>query len=166
MKFADIASGESVFIAANTLVYHFAPDPVLGPPSTDLLVRVRSGDIQGFTSTHIVSEMAHRLMAIEAMKVFGWPYAGIARRLRKHPTKVQQLKAFRQAIQDVSRYGLDVLLVAQDRLDVAAAISQQHGLLSNDALIVAVMQQHGLVNIASGDTDFDRVPGITRYSPV
>jgi predicted nucleic acid-binding protein len=40
------------------------------------------------------------------------------------------------------------------------------GLLSNDALIVAVMQVNGLVNLASADSDFDRLTGLTRYGPV
>jgi predicted nucleic acid-binding protein len=40
------------------------------------------------------------------------------------------------------------------------------GLLTNDGLIVAVMQANGLSNLASNDTDFDRVPGPTRYGPV
>jgi predicted nucleic acid-binding protein len=38
-------------------------------------------------------------------------------------------------------------------------------LLTGDALIVAAMQQHGVIHLASADTDFDRVPGITRYGP-
>ena len=49
---------------------------------------------------------------------------------------------------------------------VAAERSQQHGLLHNDALIVAVMQANSLTNLASEDDDFDRVPGLTRYAPV
>jgi predicted nucleic acid-binding protein len=48
----------------------------------------------------------------------------------------------------------------------AAAVSQQTGLLSNDALIVAVMRANGLTALASNDADFDRVPGLTRYAPV
>ena len=47
----------------------------------------------------------------------------------------------------------------------AAAISQQFGLLSGDALIVVVMREHGLVHLASHGADFDRVPGLTRYAP-
>jgi predicted nucleic acid-binding protein len=43
--------------------------------------------------------------------------------------------------------------------------SRLTGLLSNDALIVAVMQASGLTKLASNDADFDRVPGITRYAP-
>jgi predicted nucleic acid-binding protein len=37
--------------------------------------------------------------------------------------------------------------------------------LTNDAIIVAVMQVNGLTTLASNDPDFDRVPGITRYAP-
>jgi predicted nucleic acid-binding protein len=47
----------------------------------------------------------------------------------------------------------------------AAKISQQTGLLSNDALTVAVMQANGITKLASNDADFDRVPGLTRYGP-
>ena len=32
-------------------------------------------------------------------------------------------------------------------------------------LIVVLMQQHGMTNLASLDEDFDRVPGLTRYAP-
>jgi predicted nucleic acid-binding protein len=48
----------------------------------------------------------------------------------------------------------------------AASSSRQTGLLSNDALIVAVMQANGLTRLASSDRDFDRIPGLTRYEPI
>ncbi len=47
----------------------------------------------------------------------------------------------------------------------ASVLSKQFGLLTNDALLVAIMQDHGLTNLASHDGDFDRVPGIMRYAP-
>ncbi len=58
-----------------------------------------------------------------------------------------------------------VYYFASPLIAAGAAVSQQTGLLTNDALIVAVMQAHGLVNLASSDADFDRVPGLTRYAP-
>ena len=51
-------------------------------------------------------------------------------------------------------------------VSVAAAISQQHALLSGDALVVAVMREQGLAHLGSHDADFDRVPALTRYAPV
>ena len=91
--------------------------------------------------------------------------AGIAQRLRQNPTEVKQLVAFRQAIQEVPQFGIRILTIDPTQFDAAAAVSQQTGLLSNDALIVAVMQAHGLTNAASADPDFDRVPALTRYAP-
>jgi predicted nucleic acid-binding protein len=63
------------------------------------------------------------------------------------------------------RFGVRVLSVDLVHVLSAAALSQQQGLLSGDALVVAVMQAHGLTLVASHDADFDRVPGITRYAP-
>jgi predicted nucleic acid-binding protein len=58
-----------------------------------------------------------------------------------------------------------VLTIVPSLISSATVVSQQHGLLSNDALIVAVMRNHGLINLASSDTDFDRVPGLMRFAP-
>lgn len=165
MIFTDIPAGGVVFLDANVLVYHFAPDPVLGLACRDLLVRIKRKEVDGCTSTHILSEVAHRLMTIEAIKLFGWPVAGIAQRLRTHPDAVQKLSTFRQAIQEVSHFGVRVLTVPADLIDTASAISQQTGLLSNDALVVAVMKHYGVKDLASHDADFDCVTGLTRFAP-
>lgn len=45
MTFADIPPGASLFVDANTLVYHFAADPLLGPPCRELLHRIRGGAV-------------------------------------------------------------------------------------------------------------------------
>jgi predicted nucleic acid-binding protein len=58
------------------------------------------------------------------------------------------------------------LIVSPPLIVTAAAISQQTGLLSNDALFVAVMQANGGTRLATNDADFDRVPGLTRYGPI
>ncbi len=165
MTFADLVAGDAVFVDANTLTYHFQPHPVWGPPCSGLLQRIENRELTGFTSTHVLSEVSHRLMTIQASALFGWASAGIGNRLRTNPTQVQQLTAFRKAIDQILQSNLQVLAVPPVLLATAAALSQQIGLLTNDGLIVAVMQVHGLSKIASSDTDFDRVPGLTRYGP-
>ncbi len=47
----------------------------------------------------------------------------------------------------------------------AAGLSRQTGLLSNDALIVAAVQNYGLVHLASNAADLDRAPGLLRFAP-
>jgi predicted nucleic acid-binding protein len=54
--------------------------------------------------------------------------------------------------------------VSRDRCPPIGAVSQQIGLLTNDAAVIAILQSNGLTKIASNDPDFERVPGITRYA--
>jgi predicted nucleic acid-binding protein len=105
-------------------------------------------------------------MTIEAAQRFGWLAKGIARKLRRHPAEVQQLTRSRQAVDEITLIGLDVLLVGKQHVSLAPDISRQTGLLCGDALVVASMQDRGLTRLASADDDFDRVPGITRFTPV
>jgi predicted nucleic acid-binding protein len=165
MIFSALPSGESVFVDANPFVYHFSPHPVLGPACNQLLKRIEQKDLHAFTSAHVLSEVAHRLMTFEAITRFGWSPGKLTLRLRQNPAAVQQLVHFRQAIEEIVQLGIPVLPISGALVVQAAPLSQQTGLLSNDALIVAVMQANGLTNLASGDADFDRVPGLTRYAP-
>lgn len=166
MTFANLVAGESLFIDANIFVYHFAPDPILGPACSQLIQRIDSQDLRGFTSTHILTEIAHRLMTIEASTLFGWPFQGIAYRLQKNPAQLRKLYAFQQAVETVLNSKVQVLSIAPALVLTAATLSHQTGLLSNDSLVAAVMQENGLRNLASNDADFDRVTGINRYSPL
>jgi len=165
MTFADLAVGESVFLDANTLVYHFQPHPIFGMASNQLLTRVENQELVAFTSTHILTEVAHRLMMIEAASLPGWKAAKVKLRLQQQPGMLNTLTQFRTAIESVLQSRIQVLTTAPALIRTAAGISQSAGLLSSDALLVAIMQQHGLTKLASGDGDFDRVTGITRYAP-
>ena len=158
--------GATVFVDANPFIHHFEPNAVFGPASTEFLEPIENQESYGVTTTQILSEVAHRLMTLEAMQAFGWESAGIALRLRNHPAEVQTLKRVRQAVQEIPLFNVRILTIDPAWLDSAAAVSQPTGLLHNDALSVAAMKVHGLTALASADPDFDRVPGVTRYAPV
>lgn len=161
-----IPAGERVFVDANVFVYDFTPVALYGPSSNALLKRFEKRELRGFTSSLILHDVAHRAMTLEACQSLGWPYTGIGRRLRNNPAEIGKLTRFRQMLHEILALGVDVLHVTSDHVLLAADLSRKHGLLSGDALVVAMMQSNGLVNLASGDADFDRVSGIVRYSPV
>jgi predicted nucleic acid-binding protein len=163
MIFADLVAGDEVFVDANTLIYHCTLDPMHGIACTDLLDRIGRGEIRGHTSTHILGEVAHRLMGLEAAKLLGNPKASTAKYLKSHLTEIKRLTGFCQAIQDLCLGTLNILTIPAAMIPVMATLSQQIGLLTNDALLVAVMQANGLTKLASNDPDFDHVLGITRY---
>jgi predicted nucleic acid-binding protein len=165
MIFADLVNGDSVFLDANALIYHFGPHPQLGPTCHQLMQRIENQDLLGFTSTHILTEVAHRLMTLEAAILAGWSSGQVTRRLRQQSATLQNLGRFRVAIESIFNSRIQILSIPAPLILSAVALSQQIGLLSNDALIVAVMQANGLTKLASHDADLDRAPELTRYAP-
>jgi predicted nucleic acid-binding protein len=165
MNFAAIPHGESAFVDANTFIYHFSSHATYGVACTDFLERIARQDLVGFTSGHVLTNVAHRLMTIEAIATLGWPEAGIASRLKRHHAEIANLNRHRLAIDQIAAFGIQVIPITHALVASAALVSQQHQLLSGDALVVAAMQSLGVTNIATEDADFDRVPGITRYAP-
>jgi predicted nucleic acid-binding protein len=166
MTFAQIPAAAVVFLDANTLVYHFTNHPTFGPACTQLVKRIEHQDLAGFISTHVLSEIAHRLMTLEALDRFGWPSAGIAARLRKHHIEIPKLTLHVQAVAQIPLLGIQTVVITPPLVEAATLVSQQHELLMGDSLVVAVMQARGLTHLASNDADFDRVPGLTRYTPI
>jgi hypothetical protein len=123
MIFADLLAGTPVFVDANTLVYHFSLHPRYGAACTQLLERVARQELVAFTSTHVLSDATHRCMTLEAIAQFGWQYAGIAQRLKKHPAKVQTLTHFRRVIDEVPNFGFRILTADWHILSLAATLA-------------------------------------------
>jgi len=164
MIFADMPSGAAVFLDANTFVYHLISEQRYGPACTALLERVERHDIEGWVTPHVLAEVSHRLMTVEACALFGWPYHGIASRLRRHPQQIQQLTHFRDALDEIDRLSLHWTVPTEKHVLQTADVSRRQGLLTNDALLVVAMRSQGVTTLASNDADFDRVPGVTRYA--
>lgn len=165
MIFDDLRTGDSVFIDANTFIYHFTNHPKYGPACTRLMERIENGELHGATATHCVADVVHRLMTIEAMALLAWPATRLAARLKQHHDVISRLSHHQAAAAKIGQLGIKVFAVAeQDVLDGIDA-SRQFELLTGDALIVAAMRRHGYTALASEDADFDRVAGITRYAP-
>ena len=166
MIVADLVAGDSVFLDSNILIYHFGPHPTLALSCSQLVQRIENKEIQGFTSSHVLGEVAHQLMIMEASKQLSWTTGKVKRRLQRQRGVVASLSLSSVAIGSVLQSQIQIVPLLPPVLGAAPSICQQYDLLINDALIVALMQASGLTKIASHDGDFDRVAGITRYSPI
>src|SRR5207245_629947 len=113
--------------------------------------RIENQDVLGFTSTHLLTELAHRLMMLEAATLPGWKPTKVKQRLLQQPAALSNLSRFQAAVDTVLQSRLQVLTIAPSLVRTATRISPSSGLLSNDALVVAVMQANGLTNLASND---------------
>ena len=105
-------------------------------------------------------------MTIEAINLFGWPRRGIAAWLRKNHSEIPKLTVYQQAITSVALLRIQIIPITSLLVEAAALLSQKYELLTGDALIVATMQHHALSHLVSNDPDFDRIPGLTRYTPI
>jgi predicted nucleic acid-binding protein len=165
MTLDQVPAGAHVFVDSNILVYHFQPHPGFGPLCHRFLERIERQDIAGSTSANLLGEVAHRLMVIEAGALPGWSGGKVLNRLKHQPGVVKQLTLFQTAVEAVLQSKIQVLPLPPVLMSTAAALSRQHGLLTTDAILLALMQAHGLTHLASHDAHFDSVPGITRYAP-
>jgi predicted nucleic acid-binding protein len=108
--------------------------------------------------------VTHRMMLAEALG------SGVIKRdrvrdLRGKWREVAKLTEY--WTQTSAIFGLNILVLPTDeaRLRRAQTIRTRHGLLTNDSLIVAVMEEFEIQSLATRDDDFDHVSELTVYKP-
>jgi predicted nucleic acid-binding protein len=158
-------AGESCFVDANILAYACVELVPLTGRCRAFLERVAGGEVHAFTSPGAVADALFRTMIIEVTRRFVRPGAKALAFLQKHPDVIGQLSHYPAAAEGLAKLPLRLLTVDWETILASARTSLQHSLLTNDALIVALMQRHGLTHLVTNDDDFDSVPGITLWKP-
>jgi predicted nucleic acid-binding protein len=157
----NLPHGSDVLIDANIFIYALGQT---SPLCIAFLERCAREELLGITTVEIVNEVTHRLMLVEAVK-------------KNHITREQasQLKAKPNAVKTLSDYwtlasrifALNVLVLGLEvpRLHRAERMRKAHGLLTNDSMALAAVDEYGIGCLATLDGDFDQVPGIMVYKP-
>lgn len=164
MFLGDIPDGTSVMVDANIIAYHAIRAEGLTDVIAPFLERVETGSLRGFTTTVLVAEALHRVMAAEAAQAHSLPAVRIVQRLKEKPDLVRTLP-HRPLTRDVLGMRIGIEVVTTELLTRAEALFTLHGLLTNDSITLAVMEHLGLTHIATNDDDFDAVPGLTVWKP-
>ena len=162
MRLVDFPSGASLFIDANCLLYHFLDSH---PSCTYTLHRSELGEIRTFTSLPVLAEVRHRLMVLEASSRFGLPPRKVLAYLKRHSDRIKLLRTAVEAVESLNLLRVEVLVPSTEIFLASQRIGEECGLLTIDALTVAIMRARHLVHLASNDNDFARVPGLTLWRP-
>ncbi len=161
-RLGSSTDGALVFVDANIFVYHFTD---ISADCSRFLARCEQGDIAGLTGVHILLEVLHRLMMVEAA-IKGLVSAGnVARELRNHPAVVKELSQPEEQAEVVLRMGVEVVPVDDSILAASRQYRRAYGLMVNDSVTAAMAHQAGIEAIASSDKGFVRIPGFRVYSP-
>jgi predicted nucleic acid-binding protein len=161
----DLPDGEQCFVDANILHYALVPTFDASPSCLGFVDRAVAGLVSLSICVQVLGDVLHKVMTSEAAELTGRDRAGIVGYLKRHPEIIAQLVAYPMAIERLKIVPVRVLPTDLDLLRSVPQIAQTHGLLTNDAIIVALMQRHGITHLATNDDDFDRVPGITVWKP-
>ena len=162
MTFDELRDGEAIFLDANIFVYHFLG---LSQQCKHLLKRCRDGLLQGKTASFILAETVHRLMVAEAVEQKLVTSKNALKKLRARPAIVQQLSKHAESVHTIRAMNIESVALTTAAVEASAAVRRQHGLLTNDSILVAVMKELGLTSLATLDKDFDRVEGLGVYKP-
>ena len=162
MRLEEVPDGERVFVDANIFIYHFTR---LSSECRAFLERCEAGQVQAFTGAHVVLEVLHRLMMVEALHKRLISSGQPARKLKERPEIVRALNDYNQAARQIPRMGVRVRALTPAIIKASEAIRMQYGLLTNDSVSVAVMRSLQLTHLVSHDSDLKDIPGLTIYQP-
>ena len=129
-----------VFVDSNVPMYVAGREHPNRDPARRFLERVRAGDVEACTSTEVLQEILYR-------------YAG----LRRIDLAEQVYDLFAQLCPVI----FPVTLADTDRAKLLLGSSKGMGV--RDAIHAAVMTNNEVTSIATFDTAFDHVAGVSRF---
>jgi predicted nucleic acid-binding protein len=162
MKLSLIKNDEEVFIDTNIFVY---ANQRKSDQCRKLLRRCAVREVKGIVTMPVVAELAHALMIMEGREN-GWiERSNPARALSERPDIVRRLNAYQIQLHEFLGIGLRIEPAL--RVDVLGmmSIQREFGLLTNDALLLAIARRLNCSSVVTADKAFDRVSGFLVYSP-
>ena len=162
LRLDEIPSGTECFVDANIFIYHFSG---VSGECSKFLRRCEEGDIVGVTATNVVLEVLHRLMMIEAVRKGLITPPNVLKKLQKSPAIVRELGDYFSNVEKISRMGIRILSFSWETVKSSQAIRARYGLMVNDSIIVAVMNEKGIGALASNDDAFEGIEDISLYRP-
>lgn len=161
----DLPAGTDCFVDTNVFVYHLTSRQPIGTACTEFLQRVADEEIRAAVSVPVLADALHKIMLAEVTARHGLDRAGLVGWIQRHRASLSELTETSAACDQLEGLPLRVLPLDLSLLREAMHLSAEHGLLTSDAIIVALMRRHGLAHLVTNDDDFDRVPGLTVWKP-
>ncbi len=157
-----IGAGAWVAIDTNILVY---ANQRRSLECIGFLERCASGKIQGVVPVPMVAELVHALMLVEARENNWVERGNPARSLAERPDLVRRLSRYESQVREFFGTGLRIEPVGAGDLLETMRIQREAGLLTNDALLLAVARRLNCEAVATADRAIARAPGFNVFGP-
>ena len=158
---ADLPAHSFVFVDSNILIYGLSG---ASGQCQYLLDRCQRGEITGITLYETINEVTHRLMVAEALSKGVIAQAGheLCGRISGSFPVWRTIGRTRSGSKPELAFDS---CVSESIMRSALAERRSAGLLTNDSMIVSCMREYGISFLATNDSDFERVAGITLFKP-
>jgi predicted nucleic acid-binding protein len=162
LPLSSIRPGVWVAIDTNILVY---ANQRRSPECVGFLERCASGELQGVVPAPMVAELVHALMIIEARENNWIERANPARALAERPDLVCRLTRYEASMREFLAIGLRIEPVGATDVIEAMRVQREAGLLTNDALLLAVARRLNCEAVATADKGIAAAPGFSVFAP-
>jgi predicted nucleic acid-binding protein len=153
-----------IYVETNIFLFAALADAKYGPSALRFLERSSGDEIELLTSTLTIDEVSFVALKAKLEEKYGVMRNQVLY-LKRNPEVVKALASdVNQIVENV--LGLTTLVeVSTPDIQQMRLYLKEFGLLPRDAIHLAVTHRLGLAGVASNDSDFDRVPWLTRYAP-
>jgi predicted nucleic acid-binding protein len=161
----DLPEGASCFVDSNILYYALVPTASVSEHCLRFVDRVMARNVTIAVSIPVLSDTIHKVMTSEAAQKTGRDRVGMIGYLGKHPEVIKSLVEYPKAMDRLSALPMQILAVDETILRESSQLAVQFGLMTNDAMIVALMRRHQLAHLVTNDDDFDSVSDVRVWKP-
>lgn len=163
MNLDDISTGSLCVVDTNVLIY---AEQGVSPQAQRFVRRCSSGELKAVLPQTVWQELTHKLMLAEAMMRGLTPGGNPAARLAAKPEAIRGLTLYRAKVKSLLDLGFGFEpCQLTDLIERAFTLQEQHGLLTNDAVVLAVALRLKADALVSSDKAFRSVEELDVYYP-
>ena len=163
MFLGDIPEGTRVFIDANIFL-NVALEDAHADTCKDFLKKVHEGKVGGFVSLVVLDEILFKLLQSEISSKFKVPLREVVGYAKRNPKCMTQLAKCWEAMENILSMNITVLDMPKELKSVISNC-RKYALLTRDSLHVTVMEQDDIKDIATSNSDFERVDFLKVWKP-
>lgn len=156
----------NAFIDTNIFLYTIKSNNKFSRYCGDYISRVKYGELLGFVSPLVISELFYKLIMIEISETKKLDTSKSKIFLKENPGIISKLKKSSKVIEELYMYeGIKILQLGEEISKLSLELSKEYGLLPNDAIHAATCKYYDIKNIATNDSDFERVDFLKVWKP-
>ena len=85
--------------------------------------------------------------------------------IKEKPELISNMSMVWENYSELKKYPITIFSIDDEALNTAVMLSRKYGILISDAVHASIMKINTVDNIATNDSDFERIEGITVWKP-